>query len=276
MSLTESATSRVWEAAGLCLHYHDAGQGEAVVMLHGGGPGASGWSNFYRNVDALAQRFRVLIPDLPGFGRSSKPFYEERIGRFNAQVLKQWLDALEIKRVRFIGNSMGGHVALQFALDYPDRVDSLVLMAPAIPVATIASNPSEGAKVLRGYYHGEGPSMERMRAFLGALVFDPQGVDDHTLRERYERSIEPDIVEWSKRMAPRPERFEPLWKDLDRIACRILLIWGRDDRVVPLDRALFMLHQMRDVRLHVFGRCGHWAMLEQPEAFNRLCLEFMS
>jgi pimeloyl-ACP methyl ester carboxylesterase len=276
MKFTAESTSTAWEADGLRLHYHEAGQGETVVMLHGGGPGASGWSNFHRNIDAFAGHFRVLVPDLPGFGRSSKPFYEERIGRFNAGVLKQWLDTLGIAKVRFVGNSMGGHVALQFALDYPEMVHSLVLMAPALPVATLASNPTEGAKVLRGYYHGEGPSLERMRAFLGSLVYEPQGVDEATLRDRFERSIEPETVEWSKRMAPRPERFEPLWKELERVGCPTLLVWGRDDRVVPLDRGLFMLHQLPDARLHVFGRCGHWAMLEKPEAFNQLCLDFLA
>ncbi len=275
MSLTDENTSAVWESDGLRLHYHEAGEGETVVLLHGGGPGASGWSNFHRNVEAFAQRFRVLIPDLPGFGRSSKPFYEERIGRFNAAVLHRWLADLNVGTTRFVGNSMGGHVALQFALDHPEQVHSMVLMAPALPVAAVSSNPTEGAKALRGYYHGEGPSLARMRQFLGSLVYDPAGVDEATLEERYQRSIDPEIVAWSKRMAPRPERFEPIWKDLDRIACPTLLVWGRDDRVVPLDRSLFMLHQMQDVRLHVFGRCGHWAMLEQPDAFNRLCLDFL-
>lgn len=275
MNWTESGTSRTWASGDLSLHYHDAGEGEAVVMLHGGGPGASGWSNFHRNVAAFAQHHRVLIPDLPGFGKSSRTLYEERIGTFNARVLRDWLGALGIERVHFVGNSMGGHVAMQFALDHPQMVRSLVLMAPALPVAFIASNPTEGAKSLRGYYHGSGPSLERMREFLGALVHDPAQIDEQTLRERFERSVDPEVVAWSRKMAPRPERFEPLWKELDRITARTLLVWGRDDRVVPLDRALFMLHQMPDVRLHVLGRCGHWAMLEHPEAFNAVCLGFI-
>lgn len=275
MALTEHETSRTRRVGDLDLHYHEAGQGEVVVMVHGGGPGAAGWTNFHRNIEAFVQRYRVLVPDLPGFGESSKPLYSELIGEFNARVLRDWLDGLGIERVHFVGNSLGGHVAMKFALDYPGRADRLVLMAPALQIATIASNPTEGAKLLRTYYHGAGPSMERMRQFLGALVHAPEQIDEQMLKERYERSVRPEVVEWSKKMAPAPHRFEPLWKDLSKIKHRSLLVWGRDDRVVPLDRGLFMLHQMPEVRLHVFGNCGHWAMLEHPGEFNRVCMDFL-
>jgi 2-hydroxy-6-oxonona-2,4-dienedioate hydrolase/4,5:9,10-diseco-3-hydroxy-5,9,17-trioxoandrosta-1(10),2-diene-4-oate hydrolase len=274
-ALTQDGTSRFSKVGDIDLHYHEAGAGSAVVMLHGGGPGAAGWTNFHKNMAAFARSHRVLVPDLPGFGESTKRQYPELIGEFNARVLAEWLSGLGLEKVHFVGNSLGAHVAMKFALDFPDRVGRLVLMAPSIQLATVSPNPTEGAKLLRTYYHGSGPSLERMRQFLNVLVHAPELIDQATLEDRYQRSIRPEVVEWAQKMAPAPHRFEPLWQNLGALKHRSLLVWGRDDRVVPIDRAIFMLHQMPDVRLHIFGNCGHWAMLEHPDAFNKLCLEFL-
>ena len=274
--LTQEGTSRFVEVDGVRIHYHEAGEGPTAILLHGGGPGASGWSNFHGNIDAFSKNFRTVIVDMPGFGESDKPISEEKLGAFNARYLVPMMDKLGIDKAHFVGNSMGGHVALKIAIDQPDRVDRMVLMAPALLVAFIAPNPTEGAKILRTYYHAPGPSRERMRQFLSTLVYDQSHLDEDIVEKRYQRSIEPDIQEWSKHMAPRPDRFEPLWPELSRIQHRSLLVWGRDDRVVPLDRALYMLHQMPNVRLHVIGKCGHWVMVEHPESFNRLCTDFLT
>src|SRR5688572_7572920 len=122
--LTHDGTSRVLEAGGHRLHYHDAGKGPVVIMLHGGGPGAGGWSNFNRNVGALVDGgYRVILLDCPGFNRSSPLVSADPRGLINARAAAALMDALGIARAHLVGNSMGGLSALTFALEFPDRLD---------------------------------------------------------------------------------------------------------------------------------------------------------
>ncbi len=135
-----AATSRFVDARGLRLHYHEAGPaggseagpaggngtgpadgGAPVVLLHGGGPGASAWSNFGPNLPVFAGRFRTLMPDQPGFGRSAKPPVTGNYFTFAADALAGLLDELGIERVHLVGNSLGGGTAVRFALRYPER-----------------------------------------------------------------------------------------------------------------------------------------------------------
>jgi pimeloyl-ACP methyl ester carboxylesterase len=185
--LTEAGTSRTAKAGDTTLHYNEAGQGEALILLHGGGPGASGWSNFRGNIGPLSQHYRCLLVDMPGFGKSGKPYYNEPQGAYNARALRDLLDTLKIQKAHFIGNSLGGHTALKFALDYPDRAGRLIAMAPASAnmVTTTTPMPTEGIKLLQGYYRGTGPSPERLKAFIQTLVYDSSWVTDEILNERY-------------------------------------------------------------------------------------------
>jgi len=274
--LTESGTSKFADLDGLKIHYHEAGKGEAVVLLHGGGPGAASWSNFRGNIGELSKKYRVIMMDQPGFGKSDRALYEgERIGAFAARALSKLLKHLGIDKAHLIGNSMGGHVSMKFAIDYPERTGKLILMAPAVQVTFVTPAPSEGSKHLFGYYRGTGASPEKMRAFLSTLVYDQAMVTDELVQQRYEISAEPKTVEWTKKMFSNPGRFEELWRELDKIPQKTLLLWGRDDRVTPLERALFMVQSLPNAELHVVSKCGHWVMIEHPQLFNRLCLEFL-
>jgi len=273
--ITEASTSRFADLPTARLHYNEVGSGEAVIMLHGGGPGASGWSNFAGNAGAFAERYRVLMVDMPGFGKSDKPYYDEGQGTFTARCILELMDHLSIQKAHFVGNSLGAHVVMCLALSHPDRVGDLILMAPALSVGFVMPWPTEGAKVLRSYYHGAEPSVEKMRNFISKLVYDSSKISDEVVRQRYEASVVPEVVQWARTMGPRPGRIEPIWNRFSEIKQRTLLVWGRDDAVVPLDRALFMVQQMPNVRLHVFGHCGHWVMVERADEFNRLCRDFL-
>jgi 4,5:9,10-diseco-3-hydroxy-5,9,17-trioxoandrosta-1(10),2-diene-4-oate hydrolase len=275
MALTEEGTSKFGKAGNLKLHYHEAGTGPALIMLHGGGPGAGGWSNYRRNVDYFADRFHVILPDLPGFAKSDKPAVEGGVLTFMAKAIKDLMDALDIPRAHFVGNSLGGATTMKFALDYPDRIQRIVLMgAPALALFT--PQPAEGIKHLIGYYAPPGPSMEKLRAFLNVMVYDGSALTDQLIKERYEASIQPDLVA-NPILSPRSRTvFEPIWKDLGSIKNKTLIVWGRDDRTVTLDHSFFLLNQLQDVRLHVFGKCGHWAQWEKAAEFNRLVADFLS
>jgi len=184
-SLSEEATSRYLQAGGLRIHYHEAGWGYPLICIHGGGPGASGWSNYQRNIGALSQHFRTILIDLPGYGRSDKKLQLEG-GRFAfyAKVVRDFMDALGIQRAHFIGNSLGGGTALKFALEFPQRAHRLVLMGPAGGLSPFSPQPPEGMKVLWSYYDPPGPSLEKLRAFLEVMVYDPSQLTEELVQER--------------------------------------------------------------------------------------------
>jgi pimeloyl-ACP methyl ester carboxylesterase len=276
MVLTEEATSRYVQVGTLRIHYNEAGAGYPLICIHGGGPGASGWSNFRRNIADLSQHFRTILIDLPGFGRSDKRVNIEG-GRFGfyARVVREFMDALGIEHAHFVGNSLGGATALKLALDYPERVDRLVLMGPGGMIGVFTPQPTEGFRLLWGYYEPPGPSLEKLRAFVETMVYDPTQISDDLLMERYKASIDPEVVANPPIGRQMAQLSEELWRDLPRVHHKTLVIWGRDDRVVPYENALIMLRLMPDVQVHIFGRCGHWVQWEHAEEFNRLVIAFL-
>lgn len=287
--LTAAATSTFVKLDDIRIHLHDTGTrtqaaraNPPLILLHGGGPGASGWSNFGQNVAGLAEHFRVLVVDQPGYGQTDKPVVTDGIWTFNAYVMDALFDELGIERAHLVGNSLGGGTSLKLALDYPDRVDRLVLMGPAGGALNMTSaTPSEGLRVLMDFYRPPGPSVAKMKQIIDVMAYNPSIVPDSVLHERYEAATSPEAVEYVTRLFDAfGERGtalpEELWRDVHRIAHPTLLTWGRDDRVLPLDSAFFLLKYMPDARLHVFPRCGHWAQLEHRDEFNRLVITFLT
>jgi 4,5:9,10-diseco-3-hydroxy-5,9,17-trioxoandrosta-1(10),2-diene-4-oate hydrolase len=279
---TFESTSRTAQAGpDLKLHYHEAGEGEPVVMLHGGGPGASAWSNFGRNLPVFAEQYRTLLVDQPGFGHSDKPEITGQFFTFSADALVGLLDTLGIERVHLVGNSLGGGTAVRFALRHPDRAGRLVLMAPGgLGVNVFAPDPTEGIKALYSFAAPPGPSKEKLARFLRTLVFDQSLVTDELIDERYQVAADPGSLRAMASMGKSfssPETFEEgmLWREAYKLRQRVLLVWGREDRVNPLDGALLALKMIPRAQLHVFGRCGHWAQLEKFAEFNRLTMDFL-
>jgi 4,5:9,10-diseco-3-hydroxy-5,9,17-trioxoandrosta-1(10),2-diene-4-oate hydrolase len=280
-----TATSRLADAGDLRLHYHEAGRAAdgtlPLVLLHGGGPGASGWSNFGPNLPVLAGHFRTLLPDLPGFGQSDKPPVTGNYFTFAADALAGLLDTLGLERVHLVGNSLGGGTAVRFALRYPDRAGRLVLMAPGgLGLNVFATDPTEGVRRLAAFAAPPGPSRDKLAAFLRTLVFDQKLITDELIEERYADAATPEALAAMASLGA--SFFDPataedgmLWREAHRLRQRVLLIWGREDRVNPLDGALVALKLIRGAQLHVFGGCGHWAQLEKFDEFNRLVTGFL-
>ena len=146
---SNTMTERTVRVHGKDIFVAEAGTGAPVVLLHGGGPGASGVSNYSRNIDALAEHFRVLVPDMPGYGRSAKGVDRSDPFGYLADHIRGLLDELGIERAHLVGNSYGGSCALRLALDTPHRVDKLVLMGPG-GVGTTRGLPTPGLKSLLG------------------------------------------------------------------------------------------------------------------------------
>src|ERR1700722_5143706 len=161
-------------------------------MLHGSGPGVSGMSNFGRNLPVFGERFRTLVVDQPGFGKSDKPAVEGNYFTFAAAALAGLLDELGLDRVHLVGNSLGGGTAVRFALRYPERAGRLVLMAPGgLGLNVFAPDPTEGVRRLMEFAAPPGPSKEKMAAFLRTLVFDQRLITDELGEERFAAARDP-------------------------------------------------------------------------------------
>ncbi len=252
-----------------------------MVLLHGGGPGASAWSNFGRNLPVFAVHCRVLMPDQPGFGRSAAPPVEGNYFTFAARALASFIDSLKIEKVHLVGNSLGGGTAVRFALNYPDRAGRLVLMGPGgLSLNVFSPDPTEGVSRLAAFAAPPGPSREKMAAFLRTLVFNPKLITDELVEERYAAASAPAALAAMSSLGmsfydPATAEDGMLWREVHRLRNEVLLIWGREDRVNPLDGALVPLRQIRKAQLHVFSGCGHWAQLEKFDQFNALVLDFL-
>ena len=262
----------------LQLHYNDFGQGEeTVIMLHGSGPGASGWANFHRNVQPLVDAgYRVILMDCPGWSKSDPIVCTGSRSELNARALKGLMDALGIARAHLVGNSMGGHSANAFALNYPERVGKLVLMGGGTGgPSQFVPMPTEGIKLIGALYRE--PSIENLKKMMAVFVYDSSSLTEALFQTRLENMLQrrEHLENFVKSLAANPRQFTDFGPRLADITAPTLIIWGRDDRFVPLDVGLRLLWGMPNAQLHVFNRCGHWAQWEHAEQFNRMVLDFL-
>lgn len=259
------------------IHFNDAGTGETIVMLHGGGPGASGWSNYYRNFDFFTERgYRVILVDCPGFNKSGEIIPDIPRGLMNAHAIKGLIDALGIDKVHLVGNSLGGASALNFALEYPGQLGRLILMGPAgMGHSLMQPNPQEGIKKMIQLYAA--PSYEHLLELLGVFVYDPSLISEELRKGRWD-NIDRSRAHLENFLASTKLISFDSWDVSARvkdIPHKTLVVWGRDDRFVPLDNGLKLINSMPDAQLHIFSKCGHWAQWEHAEDFNRLVLSFL-
>ncbi|MGO4810757.1 alpha/beta fold hydrolase [Cupriavidus sp. 2MCAB6] len=256
---------------GLRLHCLDAGAGEPVVFIHGSGPGASGHSNFKHNVPAFtAAGFRAVVVDLPGYGQSSKPADVEYTLDFFVAALRAQLLALALPRCVLVGNSLGGAIALKYALDYPEHVSRLVMMAPGGVEDRETYFRMEGIEKMVSLFTGGQMNHDTMRQLLKLLVHDATLVTDALVDERMA------VCKEQPREVLATMKVPNLTERLGEIACPVLGFWGTEDRFNPAGGALKFLQGCRDARFVLINRCGHWVMVEHSDYFNRECLGFLA
>lgn len=272
---TEESTSKYVQAGGIRLHYNEIGTGDPILCLHGGGPGATSWSNFKQNLPDIARDHRILMMDMPGWGKSEFPEYDEDWFDFIGRVIEDFLDAVGVDEVDLIGNSMGGQAGLGFALRRPDRLKHLVLIGsqPTEAGIVIQPTPQEALANIASYYAGDGPSIEKMERLVRSLIYDFSLVTPETIRERYESSITPVNMERGRRGF---SKRRDLYSELSSISVPTLIIWGQEDKGGALEVGLQMLKKLQNARLYVFQRCGHWAQVEHREEFDRVVLDFFA
>jgi pimeloyl-ACP methyl ester carboxylesterase len=268
---TETAGKTI-DAGGIVTHYHDVGTGEPVLLLHGSGPGVSAWANWQHNIPALARSYRVIAPDIVGFGYTQRPadvYYS-----LATWVDHVWafLDALGIGRTSLVGNSLGGRIGLAMAGQHPERLDKMVLMGS--PGVGMTLTP--GLQALRAYQ----PSVENMRAMLlDCFAVDPAIITDELVKERYEASVAPGAFEAYRDMFFSDKHaggeLGITEEQARAVPTRTLLLHGREDRVVPVEVSWNMVRLLPDADLAVFAHCGHWTQIERAGDFNTVVAGFL-
>ncbi len=278
MAYTEQETSKYTNAGDLRIHYNEAGDGLPLLYVHGGGPGATGWSNFSRSLQVMAPEYRCLLIDLPLFGKSDRP--EQVNGsrmEYFAGVLRNFLDSLGIDRVTLVGNSLGGASCAKFAINYPEYVENLVIMGGGGTVSFDRSKPEllgDGIVALAKFL--QEPTREAVEHLLSLFVYDFDGVPKNELEERISLALRPDMIAAQRTLFGDPDAIEDLTDQLSKITARTFLLWGREDRFIPLWAGLKYLEGIKNSEMHVFPRCGHWVMIEREREFNRLLKDFLS
>jgi len=260
-------------ASGIRTNYHDLGQGSPVVLIHGSGPGVSGWANWRLALPKLAERRRALALDMAGFGYSDPSLDGSYSLNLWVQQTVGFLDALDLKQVDLVGNSFGGAIALALAIRHPERVRRMVLMG----AAGLKFELTPALDAVWGYT----PSVENMKAVMAWFAYDDSLMSDDLARMRYEASVRKGVQEAYAAMFPAPRQrwIEALASPEDRIRALLhetLVIHGREDRVVPVANSMRLSQMIPRAQLHVFGQCGHWTQIEHGGRFVRLVNDFLA
>jgi len=259
---------------GLRLHYLDIGgetigSAETVVFIHGSGPGASGHSNFKQNYPLFVTAgYRVIVPDLPGYGASDKPDTLYTLDFF-VTALSGLLDALDVQRCILVGNSLGGAIALGLALAEPERVEKLILMAPGGVEDRETYFKMVGIQRMVELYNAGPLGIEQMRRIMSLQLFDSSQLDDSLLAERVAVAVHQPRNLFTTMMVPN------MTERLEELQAPILGFWGTDDNFNPASGALKVLNHAPNARFIMLNRCGHWVQVEHRELFNKACLEFL-
>ena len=267
---------RYVEVDGISTHYVFAGSGHPVVLLHGLGASLAVW---WENMAPFAERFSVYALDLPGHGDSGKPDIAYDMPS-TVRFLASFLDSQGIDRVSLVGNSGGGMLAAAFASLHPDRLDRLVLVDAAglgreMPVfLRLASLPIIG-EILQT------PKVRNTENLIKSVFYEPRVVQDALAgelmrvrnlpgaKEAVLKAVRQGVTLWGMR------RELVLLPHLQRVKVPILLVWGREDRVIPVAHAYLAASMLPGARLHVIPFCGHWPQMERAQEFNRVVITFL-
>jgi 4,5:9,10-diseco-3-hydroxy-5,9,17-trioxoandrosta-1(10),2-diene-4-oate hydrolase len=259
-------------ANGYRMHYIDQGEGPVVLWLHGSGPGASGHSNFKGNYPVVAAAgYRCIVLDIVGFGFSDKPDDVEYPLSFFVECAKQTLDTLGVDRCTVVGNSLGGAIAIGMALEYPQLVGNLILMAPGglSPMAEYQQMAGM-QKMFQVYGSGEALTHAVMKdLFAFGLMHDPKHATDELVAERMQ------IMAIMNGQVMAAMAIPELTERLQELTCPVLGFWGTNERMMPDSGILNFAKNCNNLHLILQSECGHWVMVEHEDMFNRECLAFL-
>ena len=254
------------------IHYHAAGpaDGEVVIFLHGAGGGASGYRNFKGNfAEFAAAGYRAILPDMLGFGLSSKPDVPMYDLDFFVDGLKRFVDTLGLKNVTLLGNSLGGAIALGHALAHPGDVVRLILMAPGgvEDIDTYLAMP--GIANMFAVYKAGKTGPDAMREVMRMQLFDPSLLTEEIITERAP------LAALQTQAARSVMKVPNMTERLRELRCPIFGFWGVNDSFNPVGGAMKIVQHAPQARMLLVNRCGHWVQVEHRDLFNRQCLDFL-
>lgn len=260
------------QAAGHQTNYLEEGSDKPLFLLHGSGPGVSAWTNWGSVIPDLATDFRVIAPDIAGFGYTEfKPDSKYDI-KLWVNHLIGIMDSLQVEKASFVGNSFGGALSIGLALFAPERVDKLVLLGT--PAGEFEQTPG-----LRSAWEYE-PSLENMERAMRLFPYDQSIITDEMIRVRYEASARPGAQDALRKLIPKPNAEGPTIvkgfpeASVAKIAAPTLVLHGREDGVVPPACGFLLAHAIPRAELHLFGQCGHWVQVEHRARFLQLVRDF--
>lgn len=256
-------------APGELTHYHELGTGTPILFLHGSGTGVTAAANWWLNLPELSELGRCIAIDSIGYGQTV-------VAEGTEYGIREWvrhavrvLDALGIEKTWIVGNSLGGWLAFQFAIDFPERVAGIVSMGTG------------GAKLTAALQGHSSPVLtpEGVRQTLELFVVDKTLVTDELVALRYASALNDTA---SSRLAEvvaardRDRTALPLDFDvLARLAVPVLLIHGTQDAVIPVSRTWELVNTIPHADAHIFSQCGHWSQVERAEDFNEVVGRFL-
>jgi 2-hydroxy-6-oxo-6-(2'-aminophenyl)hexa-2,4-dienoate hydrolase len=274
VSISDQYESKAVDAGGLATHYIEAGSGDPVVLLHGGGAGADCRSNWFKTMPQFADRFHVFAIDLLGFGHTARPDPSSFAYTQDARIdhIVAAIEALRVGPVHLVGNSMGGATTIGVAVKRPDLVRKVVLMGSG----GLTSGPMNPSLLAVVNYDFTREGMVKLCRALANPAFD---IDPAMIEYRLNLSTDPATrtaysatMAWVKQQGGLHYEHE----FIRRIQAPTLVVNGKDDKVAPLSNALTFLELIANSWGYIIPHCGHWAMLEYPDDFASEVTRFLS
>ena len=265
-------------------HYVEAGDdGPTLVMLHGGGPGASGAAGFRRLIPLMSEHFRIYAPDQLSYGLTEAPTIAWPVLAHHSLVnhVRDWMDALCLDDIYLIGNSQGAYVAARYALDFPGRVRKLFMIGSGtIAQAYGLPQPDNDARRALRDFDGTAPTLRR---FLEGIVYDKATVTDELVESRVAAFNRPGIPEMTKSFNEGRERIfaNAFWRErfmlkgrLEKLSIPAMMVWGKQDAFAPVEMGYELEKLLPNVDFVYADDAGHQVQTDRPELVAELATPF--
>lgn len=269
---TKEQTDHTIDVNGISIHYNQAGSGPALICTHGGGPGANAWDNTKLALPYLAEHFRTILMDMPGFGGSQKLVSRDGVPMdlFCARLQRDFMDKLGIERAHLYGSSAFSGAPLRLGIEFPDRVGKIIIQAFS---AGDHGTETDGLKSLATF--AQNPVRENMELMMHHFTPREEFRTPEMIDARFQMALTPGHLESRKEFSGRSN--DPNLKDLlPKLKAPVLVTWGHKDGMIPVEQIWDDLERIPDVRVHVWGgNTGHFIASEHPVEFARLVTAFL-
>jgi pimeloyl-ACP methyl ester carboxylesterase len=275
-AITKADSDRFTEVNGVKIHYNEAGQGPALLCFHGGGPGANAWDNTKHNIDAFAEHFRTLLVDLPAYGESDK---DQKLGDtpldiYWGDIVLGLMDQLGIDKAHLFSSSQSGQTTIRLGLDHPDRVGKIIMQSSGVGGGKLMfqASPPSGIKSLAVFAND--PVYENMEKMMELFIPDEKLRTQEMIQARFDAAIRPGHLEARREFSA--SKNTDLSSRIGELKTEVLIVWGHQDNMVPVEGAMRAIAQIPNARLHIWGGAGHFIEYERAEEFNRLVIDFLT